>query len=184
LRQDAPGIDCYAGGHPELHAVANASLAKRAAQEILEESPGKTRSKRQKQFSFFMPIFTLYCDDSGTHAASDVAIAACYIATVEQWGELKRNWDEINVKENFGRFHMAWLISLPGRGSLPRQNGRTTKKRTRTISKFVSVITTRMTLGVTVAVIKSAYDEVVPARNASTTRLHRLPFPDSCRVRT
>jgi hypothetical protein len=44
-----------------------------------------------------MPMFTFYCDDSGTHSASDVAIAGCYIATVEQWGELKRNWDEIDT---------------------------------------------------------------------------------------
>ncbi len=53
-----------------------------------------------------MPMFTLYCDDSGTHSASDVAIAGCYIATVEQWGELKRNWDEINAREKFGVFHI------------------------------------------------------------------------------
>jgi hypothetical protein len=129
----APGcarIDCYAGGHSELHA-----------------------------------------------AASEVAVAACYIATVEHWGELKRNWDEINAKENFCRFHMAWLISLAGRGNLPRQNGRTTKKRTGTISKLVSVITTRMTLGVVAAVMKSAYERSGSGQKCTDNSIVRASVP-------
>jgi hypothetical protein len=56
-------------------------------------------------------MFTLYCDDSGTHAQSDVAIAGCYISTVEQWQEFRRNWDEINAREDFGVFHMADFVA-------------------------------------------------------------------------
>jgi hypothetical protein len=69
-----------------------------------------------------MLMFCLYCDDSGTHPKSDIAIAGCYIATVDQWKELKRNWDETNAKENFGVFHMADFVAKKKQFALP--NGR------------------------------------------------------------
>ena len=55
-------------------------------------------------------MLTLYCDHSGTHRASDVAVAACYVATVEQWDEFRRNWNEANERENFGVFRMADFV--------------------------------------------------------------------------
>jgi hypothetical protein len=62
-----------------------------------------------------MVMFTLYFDDSGTHAKSEVAVAGCYIATVEQWSEFKRNWQEANVREHFGTFAVRLCTAMVDR---------------------------------------------------------------------
>jgi hypothetical protein len=49
-----------------------------------------TRSSGERMID--ASIFTLYCDDSGTHSKSDVAVAACYASTVGHWTHCKRNW--------------------------------------------------------------------------------------------
>jgi hypothetical protein len=108
-----------------------------------------------------IPMFTLYCDDSGTHRESDIAVAGCYIATVEQWKEVKRNWEEINARENFGVFHMADFVARKGQFASPEWQDEA--KRSRTIEALISIINTRVRIGIAAAVIKSAYDEVVPA---------------------
>ena len=54
-----------------------------------------------------MSLFTLYCDDSGTHAASNIAVAGALIASVEQWHSFAKAWNEVNEREHFGVFHMA-----------------------------------------------------------------------------
>ena len=107
-----------------------------------------------------MPKFTLYCDDSGTHASSDVAVAGCYIATVEQWRELKRNWEEVDKKEDFGVFHMADFVARREQFASPEWQD--DAKRDRTLKKLVNVINTRATYAIAAAVVKSAYDEIVP----------------------
>ena len=42
-----------------------------------------------------MTEFEAYCDDSGTDANTPVAVAACYIASREQWDCFVRNRDEV-----------------------------------------------------------------------------------------
>jgi len=108
-----------------------------------------------------MPSFALYCDDSGTHAESDIAIAGCYITTVEQWQEWKRNWDEVNAREKFGVFHMADFVAKKKKFALPEWQDDV--KRDRTIKALINVTTTRMRFAIAAAVVKSAYDEIVPA---------------------
>ena len=107
-----------------------------------------------------VPMFTLYCDDSGTHAQSDIAVAGCYIATVDQWKEFKRNWEEINAIENFGIFHMADFAGKYQQFAHPEWQD--AGKCERTIRALISIINTRVNIGICAAVIKSAYDEIVP----------------------
>jgi hypothetical protein len=106
-----------------------------------------------------MPMFTLYCDDSGTHAGSDIAVAGCCIASVEQWREFKRNWDSINERENFGVFHMADFVAK--RGQFANAEWRDQQKRDRTIHSLLGIIKTRAAFMICSAVVKSAYDEIV-----------------------
>jgi hypothetical protein len=113
------------------------------------------------QASTVMPMFTLYCDDSGTHAESNVAIAGCCIATVEQWKEVQRNWDEVNEKEKFGVFHMADFVARKEQFALAEWQDQA--KRNRTLEKLINVITTRIEFGIAAAVLKSDYDAVVPS---------------------
>ena len=102
-------------------------------------------------------MFTLYCDDSGTHPKSDVAVAACYVSTVEQWTDCKRNWDEANARENFGVFHMADFVAKQKQFSAPEWSDQ--RKRDRTIQALINIIKTRAHIGFAAVVEKSAYDE-------------------------
>jgi hypothetical protein len=104
-------------------------------------------------------MFTVYCDDSGTHAKSDVAVAACYVSTVEQWTECKRNWDEANQREHFGVFHMADFVARQKQFKAPEWQD--DAKRDRTIGALVNLIKTRVQHGFAALVEKSAYDDVV-----------------------
>jgi hypothetical protein len=106
-------------------------------------------------------MFTLYCDDSGTHAQSDVAIAGCYIATVEQWQHLKRNWVKVDAKEKFGVFHMADFVGKYKQFGEPEWQDE--EKRDRTLWALIGIINARVRIGIAAAVIKSAYDEIIPA---------------------
>jgi hypothetical protein len=106
---------------------------------------------RPSDGSTVMPMFSLYCDDSGTHPNSDIAIAGCYIATVDQWKELKRNWEETNAKENFGVFHMADFVAKKKQFALPewQDDG----KRDRTMRALIGTINARARIGIAAAVI-------------------------------
>jgi Protein of unknown function (DUF3800) len=104
-------------------------------------------------------MFTIYCDDSGTHSKSDVAVAGCYISTVDQWTELKRNWEAVNEREKFGVFHMSDFVAKKENFSSPEWNDQI--KRDRTIQALINLIKTRAQCGFAAVVTKSAYDQVV-----------------------
>jgi Protein of unknown function (DUF3800) len=106
-----------------------------------------------------MSMFTLYCDDSGTHPKSEVAVAACYVSTVEQWTECKRNWDEANQREHFGVFHMSDFVAKQEQFAAPEWENQA--KRDRTVQLLINLIKTRATFGVAAVVDKAAYDEVI-----------------------
>jgi hypothetical protein len=104
-------------------------------------------------------MFTLYCDDSGTHKGSDIAVAGCYISTVEQWEHFKRNWKEIDEREHFGVFHMADFVAKKKQFALPEWQDE--DKRNRTIRALVSTIKIRAKIGFCAAIQKSAFEEVM-----------------------
>jgi len=104
-------------------------------------------------------MFTLYCDDSGTHPKSDIAVAACYISTAEQWEYLKKNWEEANARYQFGVFHMAEFVGKYKQFSAPDWNVQA--KRDRTIRALINLIKTRVLIGFSAVVVKSAYDDVI-----------------------
>jgi hypothetical protein len=104
-------------------------------------------------------MFILYCDDSGTHPKSDVAVAACYVSTAEQWTECKRNWNEANDREKFGVFHMADFVAK--REQFAASEWSDKAKRYRTIRALINLIATRAQIGFAAVVEKSAYDDVV-----------------------
>ena len=104
-------------------------------------------------------MFTLYFDDSGTHPQSDIAVAACYVSTVEQWTCFKKNWEEASARHQFGIFHMADFVSKNKQFSKPEWNDQS--KRDRTICALINLIKTRAQIGFSAAVNKSAFDEVI-----------------------
>lgn len=107
-------------------------------------------------------MFTLYCDDSGTHNESEWAVAASIIAPVGQWEKFREEWQEIAKDEKFDVFHMANFVARkpPFHGPEWQDD----ENRRRTMSKLIGTIRCRATCAFVSAVQKSAYDEVVPAK--------------------
>jgi hypothetical protein len=102
-------------------------------------------------------LHTIYVDDSGTHAASNYAVAGAYVATVDQWKEFIRNWDEVNRAEDFGIFHMTDFIARQEQFKPWDDN-----KRQRVISKLINIINTRVTCGFAAGVSRSDYQRIMP----------------------
>jgi len=99
-------------------------------------------------------------DDSGTDANSPVAVAACYIASKEQWREFARNWDEVTKAEGFEVFHMSDFIAKKEAGRKPFCDWDNPKK-DRVYGKLASIINTRISRGFAVAVPKAPFDRYV-----------------------
>jgi hypothetical protein len=104
-------------------------------------------------------MFTLYCDDSGTHSTSKIAVAACLIAPADQWDRLNHDWKRANECEDFGVFHMADFVAKREQFSSPQWADQT--KRDRTIRRLINIIQTRVQFAIACTVVKSAYDDVV-----------------------
>lgn len=103
-----------------------------------------------------MDFFTVHFDDSGTAPDQQIALAACYLGTVEQWREFNRNWADASEEEGFGTFHMAEFAA----GEKQFKNWSIEKKK-HVLDRLCNIITTRARCGFATAVAKSDYDEIV-----------------------
>jgi hypothetical protein len=107
-----------------------------------------------------MAMFTLYCDDSGTHAQSPIAVAACFIAPVLQWEHFVKDWNDANDAENFDVFHMADFVAHKEQFALPEWQDE--QKRARTLQRLISIINIRRHYAIAAAVEKIALDKEMP----------------------
>ncbi|MFI5095142.1 MAG: DUF3800 domain-containing protein [Candidatus Acidiferrales bacterium] len=103
--------------------------------------------------------FTLYFDDSGTHDQSSTAVAACFVATVNQWKELERKWSKVGAEEGFSRFHMADFAATPPRREFA---GWSDEKRRRVLDRLLVIIDAHVYSGFSFGVVKRDYDDIVP----------------------
>jgi len=103
----------------------------------------------------------IYFDDSGTHAGSPIAIAACYVSSKTQWHEYNRNWTDVLLEEGLDSFHMADFMLHPTVGKKPFCNW-DEEKRWRVYRKLSAVIRVRARKGFALAVPKDVYDKNAP----------------------
>jgi hypothetical protein len=103
-----------------------------------------------------MAFLTVHFDDSGTAPDQQIALAACYAGTPEQWGEFSRNWTEVKKQEGFSAFHMAPFVA----GEKPFDNWGDERKR-RVLARLCNIITTRARKGFATAITKNDYDEII-----------------------
>jgi hypothetical protein len=106
-------------------------------------------------------MFSLYCDDSGTDVHSNCAVAACFVATTEQWEYFNKDWERANQDEGFGAFHMSDFVARKEQFAKPQWQDEA--KRERTIKRLINIIVTRARYGFSVAVEKSAFDREMPS---------------------
>src|SRR5271165_2856544 len=105
--------------------------------------------------------FEIYWDDSGTHTQSPIAVAACYVATKQQWDLAVKEWDATAVAEGFDTFHMADFMLHPKCGLKPFCDWDEVK-RDRVYYRLASIINTRVRMGCSMAVPKDHYDAYIP----------------------
>ncbi len=61
-----------------------------------------------------MAMLTIYCDDSGTDAASPVAVVAGYISNVAQWELFSKEWGDVLKEFRINRMRRADLENFRG----------------------------------------------------------------------
>jgi hypothetical protein len=105
--------------------------------------------------------YEVYFDDSGTHEESPVAVAACYIATKQQWDEFCRNWKELTEEEGFDYFHMTDFMLNPEKKRKPYCDWDDSKK-WRVYWWATALIRIRAQHGFALTITKKDYDECVP----------------------
>lgn len=104
-------------------------------------------------------MFSVYFDDSGTHLESDVAIAACYIGTLDRWERLVDDWEAAKEVEGFTVFGMADILG--GRDEFRGWSG---NKRDRLIRRLIAGIRCRASIGISISVPKVSYDRAIQGR--------------------
>jgi hypothetical protein len=104
--------------------------------------------------------FEVYFDDSGTDGNSPVAVAACYVASKDQWEQFARNWDDVCHTEGFDHFHMSHFVAKPEAGHKPFCEWDKTKK-VRVYRRLANIINTRVRKPFAIAVPKIAFDPYV-----------------------
>lgn len=105
-----------------------------------------------------MASFAAYFDESGTHGSPVLALACC-IATVEQWVEFSREWDEVLKQEGLTHFHMSKFEARQG-----EFKGWDNARRLRVQKRLLGIIARRVNVGMFCAVNLAAYDEFVTDR--------------------
>lgn len=113
--------------------------------------------------NWWIPMFDFetYWDDSGTHDSSPIAVAACYVATREQWEWFVRDWDDARRDEGFDVFHMADFMALPEYKKEPFCRWDEAKKN-RVYSRLATIINTRVRMGFAFAVPTRAFEQFAP----------------------
>ena len=125
-------------------------------------------------------MFALYCDDSGTHAQSPIAVAAGFIAPMLQWEHFAKDWKAADADEGFGVFHMADFVARQKQFALPEWQD--DRKRDRTLRRLINIIATRSNLGFMTVVEKSAYDDEVPDALREKRKLGRNHYTFAVRM--
>ena len=119
-----------------------------------------------------MSLFTAYFDDSGTHAQASVAVAACFISTLDKWNVLGKLWNEVNKKEQFGIFHMADFVART-----KQFRNWEDSKGDRVIRELVRIIKMNVYVSTMGAVIKADYDAEVTGDTRRYLRQSGSQYP-------
>ncbi|MGA9996251.1 MAG: DUF3800 domain-containing protein [Pyrinomonadaceae bacterium] len=105
-----------------------------------------------------MAFFSAYFDESGTHDSRILTVAG-YVATVEQWAEFAREWNEVLKKEGVKIFHMKDFEN--GYGEFTEEKGWTKERKINFQNRLIGIIKRRVTTGVYTSVDILAYEELM-----------------------
>lgn len=103
-----------------------------------------------------MAHFMVHFDDSGTHPGSHIAVAACFVSTIEQWKAFEADWKKTEMEEGFNVFHMAEFAA-----GVAQFEGWSDGKRRRVLRRLWQIIDAHVYAGFSVGVQKPDYDQVI-----------------------
>src|SRR5579864_5178183 len=104
-----------------------------------------------------MAMFTVYCDDSGTHAQSRVAAVSGYISNVGQWNIFVNEWNLVLKEFKIKQMHRADLESF--KGEFERWNP---TRRQALLQLLHSILKRRTKVAIGSAVITKDFEEIIP----------------------
>jgi hypothetical protein len=105
-----------------------------------------------------MAPFSAYFDESGTHGSPIITVAG-YIATVEQWAEFAREWDELLRREGLTAFRMSKFEAR--RGDFTEESGWNNERRLRVQKRLIGIIKRRVNIGIYCSLHLPAYDDLM-----------------------
>jgi len=104
-------------------------------------------------------VFTVYCDESGTHAGSGATVVACYVGHARQWQAFGREWRVLLNSEGIKILHRVDLENFRG-----EFRGWNNERRIDFLRKAHRIIRTRTVCGFGYAVVKADFERVMDSR--------------------
>jgi len=113
-------------------------------------------------------MFTLYFDDSGTHCESDIAVAACLIASDAKWENIHDRWNKIILREDLDKskdecFHMADCVS----GKQPPYDAWSGAKKRSVYREFLALMAESVETGFSCYISKETHRHFISSRHAT-----------------
>jgi uncharacterized protein DUF3800 len=103
-----------------------------------------------------LAMFTVYCDESGTHADSGATVVACYVGHAKQWQAFGREWRVLLDSEEIKILHRTDLENFRG-----EFKGWTDERRIDFLRRAHQIIRTRTVCGFAYAVAKRDFERVM-----------------------
>jgi hypothetical protein len=107
-----------------------------------------------------MSMFTVYCDDSGTHKESRVATVAGYITNLGQWDILSKEWSAVLKNFKVNQMHRADLEGF--HKEFVRSNGWNERRKIAFVKKLHPIMMRRTKVTIASAVVRNEFEEIVP----------------------
>jgi predicted metal-binding protein len=116
-------------------------------------------------------MFRVYLDDSGTDPNQPVAIATAFVVPVRQIARLESEWNTLKKKEGFDSLHFSAMVAKNPKTEYVDWDNEKQVRVTRRLCD-ISRKYGNAYGAVSFAVMKSDYDEVVPARLREAIGIH------------
>ena len=98
-------------------------------------------------------LYTVYLDESGTHASSDAAVVAGFVSNVSQWEAFSREWQEVLTDVGLDAFHMTDFEN--GRGQF---SGWTVAAKKALLNRLLPIIHEHTLWNVGCIVLRESFD--------------------------
>lgn len=105
-------------------------------------------------------MLKVFIDESGTHNRSAIVVAGGYVASLEDWNEFEREWNELLSRNGARCFHRVDLERLGG--EFARRRGWSDERRNEVLYAANQIIRRRTEAGRGGALVRAAFEEIMP----------------------